>query len=518
MNRSAAAPVATPASVQGWMLLAMVLWGVNVSAVKALTASFEALPLAALRMAVACVALSAVVLWRRGGLPLLGARQLAAMAGCAFLMVYANQILFAHGLQRSTATNGALIMALSPLVSALMAALVFGEPLTPRRLLGVALGFAGVAAVVLSHPGATLSHAGLGDLMLALSVISFAVGGVGLILTESTAVDPRGRIGTADLGLWKDSQVAPLKAVVDFVHAQGGAIGVQLAHAGRKSGSEPLWEGGAALSAQTMAADEEPWERLGPSALAAGPGWSAPRALGLDEIEAVVQRFVDAARRADEAGFDVVELHFGHGYLVASFLSPNANRRDDAYGGSREKRMALALEIARRVRAAWPEHKPLFCRLSAVDGTLDGWSLDDSVVLSRALGDCGVDVIDCSSGGLTEETRALPVPRGLGFQVPFSARIRREAGVLTQAVGMIVDARQAEAVLAAGDADLVALGREALFDPYWAHHAAAELGVDPAYRRWPVRHGVWLAKRAPGLARARAEAAAASNDKETSTP
>ena len=346
----------------------------------------------------------------------------------------------------------------------------------------------------------------------------FALGGAGLILTESTAVDPRGRIGTADLGLWKDSQVAPLKAVVDFVHAQGGAIGVQLAHAGRKSGSEPLWEGGAALSAQTMAADEEPWERLGPSALAAGPGWSAPRALGLDEIEAVVQRFVDAARRADEAGFDVVELHFGHGYLVASFLSPNANRRDDAYGGSRDKRMALALEIARRVRAAWPEHKPLFCRLSAVDGTLDGWSLDDSVVLSRALGDCGVDVIDCSSGGLTEETRALPVPRGLGFQVPFSARIRREAGVVTQAVGMIVDARQAEAVLAAGDADLVALGREALFDPYWAHHAAAELGVDPAYRRWPVRHGVWLAKRAPGLARARAEAAAASNDKETPAP
>jgi drug/metabolite transporter (DMT)-like permease len=180
MKQSTPPPGATPAAVQGWMLLAMVLWGVNVSAVKALTTSFESLPLAALRMAVACLALSAIVLWRRGGVPALGARQLAAMTGCAFLMVYANQILFAQGLLRSTATNGALIMALSPLVSALMAALVFRESLTPRRMLGVALGFAGVAAVVLSHPGAGLSRAGIGDLMLALGVVSFAIGGVGV--------------------------------------------------------------------------------------------------------------------------------------------------------------------------------------------------------------------------------------------------------------------------------------------------------------------------------------------------
>ncbi|MFM9925296.1 DMT family transporter [Variovorax sp. H27-G14] len=176
----AAAPVATPAAVQGWLLLAMVLWGVNVSAVKVLTVSFEPLTLAALRMVVACVALSAIVLWRRGGLPVLTARQMVVMTACAFLMVYANQILFAQGLSRSTATNGALIMALSPLVSALMAALVFRERFTPRRMLGVALGFGGVAAVVLSHPGAGLSSAGIGDLMLALAVVSFAVGGVGV--------------------------------------------------------------------------------------------------------------------------------------------------------------------------------------------------------------------------------------------------------------------------------------------------------------------------------------------------
>lgn len=336
----------------------------------------------------------------------------------------------------------------------------------------------------------------------------FVLGGAGLILTESTAVDPRGRIGTADLGLWKDSQIEPLKAVVDFVHANHGAIGVQLAHAGRKSGSQPLWEGGAALTEEALRSDAEPWERLGPSAIAAGQGWTAPAALDQDGIEQVIQRFVDATVRADRAGFDVVELHFGHGYLIASFLSPNSNHREDEWGGSLQGRMKLALEVARRVRAAWPSGKPLFCRLSAVDGSVDGWSVDDSIVLSRELCAIGVDVIDCSSGGLTEETKALPVPRGLGFQVPFSEAIRHGAAATTMAVGMIVDAHQAEAVLQDGKADLIALGREALFDPYWAHHAAATLGVDPSYQRWPVRHGVWLAKRAPGLARARAQAAA----------
>lgn len=337
----------------------------------------------------------------------------------------------------------------------------------------------------------------------------FALGGAGLILTESTAVDPRGRIGTSDLGLWKDSHIEPLKQVVDFVHGNGGAIGVQLAHAGRKSGSQPLWEGGAALSEPELAADAEPWVRLGPSALAAGPGWSAPKVLGADGIAEVVQSFADAAVRADKAGFDVVELHFGHGYLVASFLSPHSNHRDDEWGGDLAGRMRLALTIVRAVRAVWPAGKPLFCRLSTVDGSVDGWSLDDSVVLARELASCGVDIIDCSSGGLTEETRALPVPRGLGFQVPFSERIRSEAKVRTQAVGMIVDAGQAEAVLAEGKADLIALGREALFDPYWPHHAAQVLGADPRYEQWPARHGVWLAKRAPGLERARSQAVGA---------
>ncbi|MEJ2801699.1 NADH:flavin oxidoreductase/NADH oxidase [Comamonadaceae bacterium PP-2] len=330
----------------------------------------------------------------------------------------------------------------------------------------------------------------------------FALGGAGLILTESTAVDSRGRIGTADLGLWRDEQVGPLKAIVDFVHQNGAAIGVQLAHAGRKAGSQPLWEGGAAIADADMRADAEPWLRLGPSAIRAGPAWSEPEVLDEPGIASIVESFVAATRRADEAGFDVIELHFGHGYLVASFLSPHSNHRTDRWGGSLEGRMRLALEIASRVRQAWPAGKPLFCRLSAVDGSVDGWSLDDSVILSQALKHCGVDVIDCSSGGLTEETKALPVPRGLGFQVPFSERIRADAGIATQAVGMIVNAEQAEGILRAGQADLIAIGREALLDPYWAHHAAQTLGVDPEFAQWPVHHGIWLAKRAPGLARA----------------
>jgi 2,4-dienoyl-CoA reductase-like NADH-dependent reductase (Old Yellow Enzyme family) len=333
----------------------------------------------------------------------------------------------------------------------------------------------------------------------------FALGGAGLIFVESTAVAPAGRIGKADLGLWSDDHIEPLKSVVDFIHDNGAAAGMQIGHAGRKAGSHPLWEGGAALSLDEMAAVDPLWQRFGPSAIAAGPGWTTPHAMDLGLIDRVVQDFCAATRRAERAGFDALELHFGHGYLVASFLSPKSNHRDDEYGGDRSGRMKLALRIAAEVRSVWPSSKPLFCRISAVDGSVDGWSLEDSVVLARELKAVGVDVIDCSSGGLTEETRALPVPRGLGFQVPFSHRIRAETGVLTQAVGMIVEATQAEAILQAGQADLIALGREALFDPYWALHAREELAPDPRFQDWPLRHGIWLDKRLPALRRALVE-------------
>jgi len=333
----------------------------------------------------------------------------------------------------------------------------------------------------------------------------FALGGAGLIFVESTAVAPAGRIGKADLGLWSDAHIEPLKSVVDFIHDNGAAAGMQLGHAGRKAGSHPLWEGGAALSLAEMAQVDPLWQRFGPSAIAAGPGWTTPQAMDVGLIDQVVHDFCAAARRAQRAGFDSLELHFGHGYLVASFLSPKSNHRDDEYGGDRSGRMKLALRIAAEVRGSWPAEKPLFCRISAVDGSIDGWSLDDSIVLARELKAVGVDVIDCSSGGLTEETRALPVPRGLGFQVPFSHRIRAEADVLTQAVGMIVEATQAEEILQAGQADLIALGREALFDPYWALHAREELAPDPRFKDWPLRHGIWLDKRLPALRRALVE-------------
>jgi 2,4-dienoyl-CoA reductase-like NADH-dependent reductase (Old Yellow Enzyme family) len=353
-----------------------------------------------------------------------------------------------------------------------------------------------------------MQHAAPGGMATAWHLVhlgKFALGGAALVFAESTAVSPAGRIGKADLGLWSDAQIEPLKAVVDFAHDNGAAIGVQLGHAGRKAGSQPLWEGGAALSPDEMLRVDPHWQRIGPSAKAAGPGWSTPLAMDTDAIDRVVQDFVEATHRAERAGFDAVELHFGHGYLVASFLSPNANHRDDEYGGDLAGRMKLALRITAAVRAAWPEDKPLFCRISAVDGSLNGWNLDDSVVLARELKSVGVDVVDCSSGGLTEETRGFPVPRGLGFQVPFSQRIRAEADVLTQAVGLIVGPQQAEDILQAGQADLIAIGREALFDPYWALHARESFVPDPRYREWPVRHGVWLDKRLPALRRALAE-------------
>ena len=345
----------------------------------------------------------------------------------------------------------------------------------------------------------------------------FALGGAGLILTESTAVSPEGRIGTADLGLWSDAQIGPLRRVVDFVHGQGSAIGVQLAHAGRKAGSQPLWEGGRAFTAEELA--ERGWVRIGPSAIAAGPEWTVPEAMDQSMLDRVIAEFAAATRRAEVAGFDVVELHYGHGYLATSFLSPLSNRRTDAYGGGIEGRIRLPLEIAARVRAEWPAAKPLFCRISAVDGAEGGWGIEDSIILARALKDVGVDVIDVSSGGLTEETRRITVPRGPGFQTGFAEAIRRGAEITTQAVGMILDGPQAEAVLQAGQADLIAVGREALRDPYWPRRASEQLGIEDDYVDWPERHGVWLAKREQQMgqvlrARRQAVAAGSSEGKE----
>lgn len=328
----------------------------------------------------------------------------------------------------------------------------------------------------------------------------FALGGAGLILTESTAITSDSRVGIADLGIWSDEHISGLKRIADFVHEYGSLIGVQIAHSGRKAFSEPLWDGGRALTPEALDAAKIEWRRVGPSAIAASDEWSVPEELSAAQIGEIRDQHVAAARRAHEADMDVVELHFGHGYLVASFLSQISNHRNDAYGGSLENRMRLAIEITRDVRAVWPEDKPLFVRLSCVDGAEGGWNMDDTVVLAERLKEVGADVIDCSSGGLSDSTnQRAGVPRGFGFQVPYAARVREEVGIPTQAVGLITSPEQAAEIVESGKADLIAIGRAALDDPYWPAHAWKALTGKEGFPLYALRHGAWLEKREPVL-------------------
>ncbi len=292
-----------------------------------------------------------------------------------------------------------------------------------------------------------------------------AVGRVGLIMLEATAVEARGRISQHDLGLWEDSQVEPMKRLVRFLQNQGAAVGVQLAHAGRKSWSNQKGHG--------------PTEPIGPSPIPFDEGWALPREMGIEEIGAVAGSFRRAAERALAVGFDVVEVHAAHGYLIHEFLSPLTNHRSDGYGGPLENRMRFLLEVVEGIRSVWPEDRPLFVRLSATDWAEGGLTVEDTVQVARALARRGVDLVDCSSGGA--------VPQGVpevypGYQVPFAERVRREAGIATAAVGLITRPEQAEAVLAEGKADLVALGRELLRHPHWVLDAARALGQEV---EWP---------------------------------
>jgi 2,4-dienoyl-CoA reductase-like NADH-dependent reductase (Old Yellow Enzyme family) len=323
----------------------------------------------------------------------------------------------------------------------------------------------------------------------------FAVGGVGLVFMESTKVDSRGCTTPNDAGLWKDEFIAPFQRLTAFIHQQGAAAGIQLGHSGRKARNSLPWNGRAPLAHAPGVDDDAPWEIIGPSAIAHSSHASTPREMTLADMQEQVRCWTDATRRAHLAGFDVLEIHAAHGYLLHQFLSPAANQRSDAYGGSLENRMRFPLEIVRAVRATWPENKPLFCRISATDES--GGTLDDSLQFVHALKACGVDVIDCSGGGMSSKSIADPGPQpAYGYQVPYSAQIRREASIRTMAVGLIVHADQAEAILQNGDADLVALGRELLYNPHWALDAAAKLGLDTAYATVPACYGYWLEKRA----------------------
>ncbi|BDP41836.1 oxidoreductase [Deinococcus aetherius] len=301
----------------------------------------------------------------------------------------------------------------------------------------------------------------------------FALGGAGLIFTEATAVSPEGRISPEDLGLWTDEQIVPLGHITDFVHRYGGLIGVQLAHAGRKASTYAPWRGRGVVPAEAGG-----WPVIGPSDEAYNVFYPHPTALTVDDIRRVTADFAVAARRAQMAGFDVVEVHAAHGYLLHQFLSPLANARTDEYGGSFENRTRFLLEVVRAVRTAWPMHLPLFVRVSATDWAPGGWDLDQTVALANLLRFEGVDVLDVSSGGLTPVQQITPGPL---YQTPFAARVRREVpDLLTMAVGMIDTPAQAEGILHEGAADLVALARAFLRDPHWPQRAAREFGLTPA--------------------------------------
>lgn len=297
-----------------------------------------------------------------------------------------------------------------------------------------------------------------------------ATGGAGLVMTEAVAVSPEGRISPGDLGLWDDRQVGPLARIASFLAAQGAVPAIQLAHAGRKASTRRPWEGGG----RALLADGG-WEPIfAPSAVPFDEGWQVPDALDADGMARLAAAFAAAARRAAAAGFLVAEIHAAHGYLLHEFLSPIANRRGDAFGGSLDHRMRFPLRVVEAVRAAWPADLPLFLRLSATDWVDGGFVPDEAVVFAREAKARGVDLVDCSSGGM--HPKAV-VPVAPGYQVPFAARIRREASVATAAVGLITEPLQAEEILVSGHADLVLLGRELLRNPHWPLAASEQLGA-----------------------------------------
>jgi 2,4-dienoyl-CoA reductase-like NADH-dependent reductase (Old Yellow Enzyme family) len=307
-----------------------------------------------------------------------------------------------------------------------------------------------------------------------------AAGGAGLIIAEATGVQPRGRITPFDVGIWSDAHIDPLARMTRVVKENGAVAGIQIAHAGRKASTARPWEGGKPI----MPNQPLGWEVVGPSPIAFSEGYSVPRELSLEEIKDVQGAFRAAAQRALAAGFEWLELHAAHGYLMHSFYSPISNQRTDEYGGSFENRIRFLLETVQSVRPVWPEHLPLTVRISGTDWVEGGWSVDDSVELARRLRLEGVDLVDCSSGGNAAQAR---IPAGPGYQVPISEAVRQGAGILTATVGMVTAPAQADEIIRNGRADLVLLGREMLRDPYWPLHAAQVLKqpipVPPQYLR-----------------------------------
>ncbi|RNL78135.1 NADPH dehydrogenase NamA [Sinomicrobium pectinilyticum] len=299
---------------------------------------------------------------------------------------------------------------------------------------------------------------------------SRAVGGAALIIAEATAVSPEGRISPHDLGIWKDEHIEKLRQITSFIKAQHAIPGIQLSHAGRKASTAEPWNGRGEILPE-----EGGWQTFAPSAVAYSDTYPMPLALDEEGIRNIVTDFVKATERVYRAGFEVVEVHAAHGYLLHQFLSPLSNQRTDAYGGSFENRIRLLLEIVEEIKTVWPDTLPIFVRISATDWAEGGWNPEESVALTNILKEKGVDLIDVSTGGLVPHQK---IPVGPGYQLPFASKIKKETGMLTSAVGMITDAAQAETILVNGDADLVMIARELLRDPYFPIHAARKLNTD----------------------------------------
>ena len=365
------------------------------------------------------------------------------------------------------------------------------EPMlfSPLRIRGITLRNRIVVSPMLTY-SAKGGH--VSDWHLA-HLAQFAAGGAGLVFMESTKIDPAGCSTPADTGLWKDDFIEPLKRITALIKRIGAVPAIQLGHSGRKARRSLPWEGRVPMTSCPGVDHGEEWVLVGPSAIPHAEKYSVPREMTRDDIHEAARAWGEAARRADEAGFDVVEIHGAHGYLIHQFLSANANQRTDEYGGSPENRMRFAAEVAQQVRKHWPESKPLFFRVSAVDET--GWKIEDSIALAKVLKANGVDVIDCSSGGMRDQVSPGERAPGYGYQVDYAREIRAGAGIMTMAVGMIVHSDQAEEIVTSGSADLVALGREMLHNPHWPIDAAQKLGVETPFSGIPPAYAYFLDKR-----------------------
>jgi len=356
--------------------------------------------------------------------------------------------------------------------------------------------------IVVSPMAMYSAHDGFADDFHLVHLGRFALGGASLVFMEATAVTQQGRITAGCNGLWLDAQIPQLKRITDFLHRFGSAAGMQLAHSGWKGSTRRPWHGGTRLNEEDVTLrGEQAWPIVSVGEEAFDDAAPGPTALTEGDLSALLEQYRAATRRAIAAGFDVLEIHAAHGYLLHSFLSPLSNKRGDSYGGSIENRMRFPLAVVEAVRAEWPADKPLFVRISAVDGVDIGWTIEDSVKFAKALAARGVDLVDCSTGGMKLPRDKSLVARTPGFQVPFAAKIRKEAQVATMAVGLILEPKQAEAILQSGEADLVALAREMLANPNFAAQAALELEGASGWDLWSDQFRYWLERRAKTLRR-----------------